>query len=63
MKSIVKDIHPFDLGNLLNNDPNPEVIIHKEQLVEHAGKIYRQTVNTPVKSKYGKDMQKKTGLK
>jgi hypothetical protein len=55
------DIHPLDLGALLIADEDPvDVIVHQVEgggrleHVEYRGKFYRQTVEVPVTSEYGK---------
>ena len=58
MEEII-DIHPLDLGDLLNSMEEPELTLLKEskwhgEVVEVAGKKYRQTVDVPVTSEYGK---------
>ena len=55
-------IHPLDLGALFTTDPDPvEVhLVHQKdssfhgEYVEYRGKKYRQTVEVPVVSEYGK---------
>ena len=57
------DIHPLDLGSILAEDENPtDVILHKNvegsrydiEHIEYKGKFYRQTLDAPVTSEYGK---------
>ena len=61
------DIHPLDLGAILVADENPaDVFVHKENpadgynedCIEYRGKFYRQTVDVPVTSEYGKRIMK-----
>ena len=64
MENVI-DIHPFDLGDILNKMDYPELTIltskskWHEEIVEVEGKTYRQTVDVPVKSDYGKELLKK----
>ncbi len=56
-------IHPLDLGDILNKMDYPELTILKEstfhgEVVEVSGKVYRQTVDVPVTSEYGKRLLK-----
>lgn len=58
------DIHPLDLGDILNravtgeNDGTDVLICkggkYKTEIIEYQGKTYRQTVDVPVTSAYGK---------
>ena len=65
------DIHPLDLGAILAEDQNPtDVILHApdgnryaSEHVEYKGKFYRQTVDAPVTSEYGKRILKALGAK
>lgn len=62
MAEIIIDIHPCDLGALLNADPNPEItIVRREgdfpnEYIEYKGQLYRQTCDVPVTSDWGKQV-------
>lgn len=57
-------IHPLDFGDLLNrtvtgNDDGTDILIAKggkwkTEIIEYQGKTYRQSVEAPVTSEYGK---------
>lgn len=69
----VIDIHPLDLGDILNRTVTGEsdgtdILISKggswpTEHVEYQGKVYRQTVNVPVTSDYGKRLLASIGGK
>lgn len=56
------DIHPLDFGALLVEDETgADIILHKpegyryaSEHIEYKGKFYRQTIDVPVTSEYGK---------
>ena len=66
MEDII-DIHPLDLGDILNRMEMPELTIceglgrWRTEIVEVQGKVYRQTVDVPVTSAYGKALLKEIG--
>ena len=60
------DIHPLDFGAILCEDESPvDIILHNpegaryaSEHIEYKGKFYRQTVDVPVTSEYGKRIMK-----
>lgn len=60
------DIHPLDFGAILLEDENPtDVILHNpegaryaSEHIEYKGKFYRQTLDAPVTTDYGKRILK-----
>ena len=65
------DIHPLDLGDILNRtvtgeDDGTDILISRggrwaTEIVEYQGKTYRQTADAPVTSEYGKKLLKEMG--
>jgi hypothetical protein len=64
MENVI-DIHPLDLGDILNKMAEPELTIlelakstFKTEFVVVVGQVYRQTMDVPVTSEYGKRILK-----